>query len=382
MRVQVVDPSAFGPNYDHQLCGALGRAGADVELVTGPFGYGSVPREPGYAVRDGFYRLAARAPAGSRAGRVAKLAEHVPEMLAWRRRARRAADVVHVQWLPIQGLDPLLLPRDVPLVFTAHELLPREPSPLGDRGRRRMYERADAIVVHTESGRDRLVGELGVPAGKVEVIPHGAFDYLVGQPEERPLPPELATVRGKVVLCLGVWRPYHGIDVLLRAWQGVEGAELWVVGLPKMPTEELERLAAAAPSVRLVPRFITDPELPAWFRRADVVVMPYRHIEASGVLFSALPFGRALLATDVGAFADIGRQGGATLVPPEDPGALHDALVRLLADDAERERLGAAAASLAQHEYAWDTIGEQTLDLYRRVLARRAAGGRAQAVAA
>jgi glycosyltransferase involved in cell wall biosynthesis len=375
LRVQVLDPSAFGPNYDHQLCGALARAGAQVELVTGPFRYGSVPREPGYAVREPFYRLAARAGAGSPAGRVAKLVEHVPEMLRWRRTARAQADVVHAQWLPIQGLDPLLLPRDVPLVFTAHELMPREPSPAGDWGRRKLYERADAIVVHTESGRDRLVGELGVPTDKVEVIPHGAFDYLVGQPGEQALPPELAAVQGKVVLCLGVWRPYHGIDVLLKAWQGIDGAELWVVGLPKMPTEELERLAAASPSVRMVPRFITDPELPAWFRRADLVVMPYRHIEASGVLFSVLPFGRALLATDVGAFADIGRQGGAELVPPEDPAALHDALVRLLGDDAERERLGAAAARLAEHEYAWDTIGEQTVDLYRRVLARRAAGG-------
>lgn len=371
LRVQMVDPSAFGPNYDHQLCGALARAGADVELVTGDFLYGSVPVEPGYAVRRSFYTLASRAPAGSRAGRVAKLAEHVPDMLALQRRARRRADVLHVQWLPIQALDPLLLPRDVPLVFTAHELLPREKSPGGDWGRRRLYERADAVIVHTEGGRARLVGELGVPAEKVEVIPHGAFDYLLEQELETPLPADLAAVQGPVVLCLGVWRPYHGIDVLLDAWRGVEGAELWVVGLPKMPTEGLYRQAADLPNVRLLPRFITDPELPAFFRRADVVVMPYRHIEASGVLFSVLPFGRALLATDVGAFADIGRQGGAELVPPEDPDALRAALQRLVDDGGARERLGAAARRLAEHEYRWDTIAEQTLDLYRRVLARR-----------
>ena len=56
-----------------------------------------------------------------------KLAEHVPDMLRYRAVAR-AADVVHFQWLDVQWLDRLLLPRG-PLVLTAHDLLPREPRP-------------------------------------------------------------------------------------------------------------------------------------------------------------------------------------------------------------------------------------------------------------
>ena len=50
MRIQLVDPSAFTPPYDHALAAALARAGEDVELVTSRFLYGPVPRADGYRV--------------------------------------------------------------------------------------------------------------------------------------------------------------------------------------------------------------------------------------------------------------------------------------------------------------------------------------------
>jgi glycosyltransferase involved in cell wall biosynthesis len=364
VRVDVVDPSAYAPPYDHELCAALARAGAEVELVTSAFAYGPVPEPAGYALRRAFYR---RVPASSRPRlrSAAKLAQHVPDLLRYCR-AARAADVVHLQWLPIEPLDAALLPRGPRLVTTAHEVLPRSGRPGEAWGRRRLYARADAVVAHTEQGRARLVGEVGLDPAKVHVIPHGVFDYLTRQPDERPLPAELAAVTKPVVLCLGVWRPYHGIDVLLRAWAGIEDAELWVAGLPKMPVQPLRDLAP--PGVRLLPRFVTDPELPAFFRRADLVVMPYRAIEASGVLFTALAFGRPILATDVGAFADVARAGAAEVVPPEDPGALHAALARLLADPAAREHLAAGARAAAAGPYSWDAVAAQTLALYRGLL--------------
>lgn len=366
LRVQVVDPSAFTPPYDHALCAALARAGADVELVTSRFAYGSVPHGDGYATTESFYRIAPGA-AGSRVRRAAKLAQHVPDMLRCARHAR-AADVVHFQWLTVQPLDVHLLPAvRRPLVLTAHDVLPREPRAGQLRAQRRLYERVDAVVVHSEHGAARLRDELGTDPAKVHVIPHGAFTHLAAASAPRPLPPELAAVEKPVVLCFGLMRPYKGIDVLLEAWKGVEDAELWVVGLPKMDIAPLR--AAAPPGVRFLPRFISDEEIPAFFRRADLVVLPYREIDQSGVLFTALAFGSPLLLTDVGGFPEVAATGAAELAPPGDPAALHTALKRLLADPTARDRLATAARAAAAGPYAWDAIAERHIELYRSLLA-------------
>lgn len=369
MRIQLVDPSAFTPPYDHALAAALARAGAELELVTSRFLYGPVPREEGYEVSERFYRRTAARGLEARGRMALKLAEHVPDMLRYRGHAA-TADVVHWQWLTVQPLDVWLLPRGRPQVLTAHDVVPREPRPGQIAATRRLVRRMDAVVVHSDHGAGRLRDELGLDAERIRVIPHGAFDYLTRRADERPLPPELAQVEGPVVLFFGLLRPYKGVDVLLEAFRRVEGAELWVVGMPRMPVEPLREAAArVGATVRFVPRFVTDPEIPAFFRRADLVVLPYREIDQSGVLYTALAFGKPLVLTSVGGFTEVAETHGAgRLVPPGDPDALAAALDDLLRDEGERSRLADAARAAAAGPYSWDRIAAQTMDLYRSLL--------------
>ena len=98
--------------------------------------------------------------------------------------------------------------------------------------------------------------------------------------------------------------------------------------------------AAAPPGVRFVERFVTEGEAAALFRRADLAVLPYREIEQSGVLFTALGFAVPLVLTDVGGFPEVAAAGAAELVAPGDAAALHDALVGLLEDPARRATPG------------------------------------------
>src|SRR3989440_10843462 len=98
MHVHVVDPSAFTPPYDHALCAALGRAGAEVELITSRFDYGPRPPVGGFAVRESFYRRAPGRP-GSRLRQGGKLAEPGPHLLRYRS-AGPAAGRVHVPGPP------------------------------------------------------------------------------------------------------------------------------------------------------------------------------------------------------------------------------------------------------------------------------------------
>jgi len=378
MRVQIVDPSAQTPPFDRSLAAALARAGADVELLTAPFVHGEVADPEGYRVTESFYPRSGRLASGSTARRVLGLAEHLPGMLR-ARRAAESADVVHYQWLTLPALDAALLPRAQIKVWTAHGFLrSSESAGAGSlEGSRRALERMDAIVALSEFGADRL-REAGVAQEKVEVIPHGAFAYLTRLPAQ-PLPPELEGAEGPVILLFGLLRPYKGADVLLRAFAELgESAELWIAGRPLgVDIDELRRLAAQAPGrVRFVERFISDSEIPAIMRRADIVTLPYRDAEQSGVLYTALAFGKPIVASDVGGFGEVAGVAGKgretiRLVPAGDHAALAEALGKLLADDAARERLGCAAGEAAAGPYSWDTVAERTIALYQRLLSSR-----------
>lgn len=368
MRVHLVDPSAYTPPYDHALCDALGRAGVEVELYTSHFAYGPVPDAVTYVRHECFYRLALGAP-GGRERMAVKLAQHVPDMLRYRRVAAAGADVVHFQWLAVQYLDGHLLPSGRPLVLTAHDVLPREPRPGQLAAQQRLYERFDAIVVHSEHGRSRLTDEAGVDPARVHVIPHGVFSHLATGPD---LSAPFQTER-PVVLCFGLMRPYKGIDVLLEAWRGaaadqapIEEAELWIAGMPRMDISALR--AGAGANVRWDPTFVDDERLPAYFQRADLVVLPYLQADQSGVLFTALAFGKPVLLSDVGGFPEMTATGAARVVPAGDPRALGHALRELLACPQELDRMADAARRTSQGRYSWTSIAQAHLDLYERLL--------------
>jgi glycosyltransferase involved in cell wall biosynthesis len=291
---------------------------------------------------------------------------------------RERSDIVHFQWFPLPALDLSLIfsfPR--PRVLTAHDLAGRP----GRWNSRRLNIRAlaglvDAVVVHSQEGRRRLVHELRLPDGKVHVVPHGAFDYLTKQAEELPIDAAAGDLKDRrVVLCFGLLRPYKGIDLLLEAFAATpDDTVLLIVGRPMMPIEPLigrARELGLGERVRFVPRFVSDAEIPAYFRRADLVVLPYREGDQSGVLFTALAFGSPMLVSSVGGFSELAEHGAVRVVPPDDFESLGRAMVELLTSDAERSALSEAARRAASGPYSWKRAAELTTDLYRELLGSR-----------
>jgi len=370
MKVQLLDPSAFTPPYDRALAAALARAGAEVELLTSEFLYGPVPPADGYAVRECFYRRSSRRGLEARGRRAFKAVEHLGDML--RLRSELDADVLHYQWLTLPALDASLLPARRPRLMTAHYISPPDPTRRQRADARRAFGAMDAVVAHSEHSARRLREEVGLEPDRVRVIPHGTFDYLTRLPHEKPLPAELEGAEGPVILFFGLLRPYKGLDTLLEAFRELRGAELWIVGNPRMEVEPLRRLAAAASGrVRFVTRFVEDAEIPSIFRRADLLALPYSDAEHSGVLYTGLAFGKPLVLSAVGGFPEVAATGAGRLVGPRDPAALAQALAELTADADARERLAAAAREAAAGPYSWDAIGIQTLALYEELLEAR-----------
>src|SRR5687768_1598537 len=240
MRVALADPPAFTPPYDHELAAALGRAGADVQLVTSRFRFGDAAVPDGYRRREVFYPLSSRLFRRSRLRVPLKALEH-PLGLA--RLAATSADVVHVQWVAAPEIDVLLLRHRAPLVLTAHDLLPRRTAHRSTLWRR-MFGRFERIVVHSERGRDTLA-RFGVPAGKLRVIPHPVSPSDPGRRDD-----------GRTVLALGLVRPYKQLEHAREAVSRVPGAELRVAGDSG--------------------GFLTEAEIDRALAESTVAVFPYR----------------------------------------------------------------------------------------------------------
>jgi glycosyltransferase involved in cell wall biosynthesis len=346
MRVLLADPPAFTPTYDHELAAALARGGAEVELATSRFRYGTAPAPLGYRRRELFYPLSSRLFRRSRLRLPLKVLEH-PLGLA--RLALAAADVLHLQWLAAPELDRRLLRHRAPLVFTAHDLLPRRTAGK-HRLWRRLFDRFERVVVHTERGRDGLAA-FGVPAERLRVIPHPVT------PSDPP-----RTDDGRTVLALGVIRPYKQVEHAAEAVGRIPGARLLVAG---DPVGTLPALDGA--ELRL--GYLSEQDVLAALGDATVAVFPYRaELDQSGALLQALGAGVPSVVYDVGGLAEPVRAFGAgRVVPADDVDGLAAAL-RELVDDEVALAEARAGALHARETLTWDAAGAAHLDLYGELL--------------
>jgi glycosyltransferase involved in cell wall biosynthesis len=344
VRVLLADPPAFTPWYDHELARALGAAGADVELVTSRFRFGDLPRPDGYRRSERFYPLSAHLFKRSRLRLPLKAVEHLAVLTAL---ARATPDVLHVQWLALPQADVRLRFR-APAVFTAHDLLPRRTASRRDLWKR-LLERFDRVVVHTERGRVAL-SELGVDA---RVIPHPVYPSAATRADD-----------GRTLLALGVIRAYKGLPDAIEATRRLPDTRLIVAGDPAMPLDGLR--TAERVDWRL--GYLSQAQLDGALSESTVAVFPYRaELDQSGALLQALGAGVPAVVYDVGGLGEpIIRFGAGRVVPAGDVEALTAAVDELLGDG-DALTAARAGAEKARRELTWEAAAAQHLALYREL---------------
>jgi glycosyltransferase involved in cell wall biosynthesis len=345
VRVLLADPPAFTPWYDHELATALARAGAEVELATSRFRFGTLPAADGYRRSERFYPVSSRLFKRSRLRLPLKAVEHLDVL---RSLSRARTDVLHLQWLALPQADLRLRFRS-PSVFTAHDLLPRRTASRTDLWRR-LLERFDRVVVHSERGREALA-ELGVDA---RVIPHPVYPSAATRADD-----------GRTILSLGVIRPYKGLTDAIETTRRLPGTRLLVAGDPAMPLDGLR----GAERVEWRLGYLSSDELDRALSEATVAVFPYRaELDQSGALLQALGAGVPAVVYDVAGLGEPVRAYGAgRVVAAGDVDALTAAVEDLLGD-AEALAAARAGADRARCALTWDAAAAQHLALYRELL--------------
>lgn len=381
MKIALIDPSLFTLPYDSALALGLTRAGGEVTLHGRALRPTDEPPDP-LSVSESFYhvsdgRLGSRLPPPLRLG--LKGLDHGWSL--WRlaaRLQRNPPDVIHFQWLPLPLMDRLFLQRFrrvAPIVLTVHDTNPfngASSAVIQRRGIDECLTQFDRLIVHTKQGEARL-RRSGIAADRITVLPHGMLTELA------PDVPDPMTGR-LTFLLFGKIRPYKGTDIAIKAYAALPAAlraraRLRVVGQPYVDLAPLQALArAAGGSVELETGFVSEGAIAGLFGQGTVAVFPYREIEASGVLFLALAYGRPIIASRLGSFAELlgdGRQG--PLLPPGDVDALTAAMARMLTEPGFAAACAAASRQLASDIPSWDEIARRTLTTYRQAMGQHPA---------
>ena len=273
------------------------------------------------------------------------------------------------------------------IVFTAHNINASrrdgKDTLLNRVTLRIQYRLAHHIFVHTKKMKQELIKEFGVPDGRATVIPFG-INNSVPNTDLRPgkAKHRLGIREGeKTILFFGRITPYKGLEYLIDAFRKilVRGGDyrLIIAGRPDncegywRTMREAVFDGAESKRVLLRAEFIPDDETEIYFKAADVLVLPYREIYQSGVLFLAHSFGLPVLAADVGSLKDEIVDGKTGFVfRPEDPDDLAKAIERYFGSDlyADLDTRRAEIRDYANARHSWDVVGQTTMSVYANLL--------------
>jgi glycosyltransferase involved in cell wall biosynthesis len=298
---------------------------------------------------------------------LAELTELAYNVFAYRRLARAAAsfqaDLIYERynlyylagaWLARRLRVPFFVEVNAPLVEERARHGGLRLGALARWAERRVWGAADCVLAVTEVLKQRIV-EQSIPSERIRVVPNGV-------PLERFALPAAAPVasRAPVLGFVGFVRDWHGLDEVIRAMAAPEAPadmvfEIAGEGPARASLEALARSLRVSARVRFL-GVVPHEEIPPRVAQFDIALQPRAVDYASPLkIFDYMAAGRAIVAPDQPNIREVlAHERTALLFPPDTPGAMWQAIARLLADPAMRARLGSAARTeLEARDYSW-----------------------------
>lgn len=374
-RVTMID-ALVGNDYSICLCSALHAVGVAVELIVPDNRI--VNPSVAFPIR---YWMPNKDPKGGKIGKTFRYLGYLAQLFAYVVKNNEGQRIVHFQFFRRERLESLLFPLlrllGVNLVFTAHNVLPHENNRVDYLLRFMVYGSAKVIIVHSEYMKNKLAKGFRIEQDKIGVIPHGNFDhYTPGEPMSKAEARARLNLPEKdnVALFFGFIREYKGLDLLLDAFEicARQGRpfRLVIAGAPRTPElgnyyrRRMEQISTDD-SIIFHEGFVPSEKVAAYFVASDLVILPYKEIDHSGIVHLAYSFGRPLIATNVGDFSEvIENEKSGYLLRENSVKCLSETILEAFSNSTRLKDMGNHARNLSETKYSWLDIAKKTRELY------------------
>ena len=248
--------------------------------------------------------------------------------------------------------------------------------------------KADALIADSESTRQDAIRLLGIPPERIYTVPLGVSPAFHPVREAASLEAvrQRYSLPQHFILYVGLVEPRRILPGLLRAYQrlqehvrlqdGADAAPLVIVGRFGWNVEHVFELVDALGIKEMVhfSGYVPAQDLPIVYNLADVFVYPSLYEGFGLPPLEAMACGTPVITTAVSSLPEhVGEAG--LLIPPQDEGALFQALLAVLQDPELRRQLSQKGPQRAAL-YSWNRTAQETLNVYRRVPSRETSPSR------
>ena len=288
-----------------------------------------------------------------------------------------APDLVIVQWVhpyfsPCYGYILSKL-KGIPVIVTCHNVLPHSRFTFDAALTKRVLKRASGCIVHSRQDENDLKAML--PMMPFRRNPHPTYNAyrIKGMSLDEARDMLQIGTDEKVLLFFGFVQKYKGLDNLILAakkiTEALDDVRICVVGdFGSLREEYMNMIECTGVSDRFLIRdgYVPDAEVEPYFACADLCVCPYLSATQSGIVQIAFGFGLPVVATNVGGLPEaVTDNKTGYIVPPADPDAVADAVIKYFNENKQEEFRANVAGE--ERRFSWERMSETIADLYSEI---------------
>lgn len=279
-------------------------------------------------------------------------------------RKRNADLIISTFWIPFLApssgmLHALLKSKKTKTLTILHNLIPHEARPGDMLFTRWLIRFTDYFIAQSASVEKDLLKV--VPNAKYKRVSLPMFSLFKDRIAKEEAKKQIGISDEKVILFFGYIRPYKGLHVLIDAMKILKSKmklRLLICG-EFYGDEEKYRAHITESGIEnettVISDYIPNESVHKYFSAADVVVQPYISATQSAIAQIAYFFSSPIIATNVGALPEVVIHGKSGLiVPPNDPQALADAILKFYNENLESQLM--AGANEERKKYTWDAM--------------------------